>query len=99
MAVKKEMQKSELVAIISLVILLLSIVKQIDSICRTKYVLNSPLVSQNIVEEINKQFIFHAFISAIASIIGFILFSYKKYLWVIILVVLTLVSERYIYIF
>ncbi len=83
---------------ISLVVLLLTIVGQFISIYQTRYQIVSPIIPENLIWEINKQFIFIAFISTIITIAGLLLYFYEKYLWVIILIGITLVSERFIYI-
>lgn len=83
---------------ISLVVLLLSIVGQLISVYQTRYQLVSPLIPESTIWEITKQFIFIALVSAVCNIVGLILYFYEKYLWLIILVGLTLISERFIYI-
>jgi hypothetical protein len=82
---------------ISLIVLLLSAVGQFISIYQTSYQLVSPLIPKSTVWEISKQFIFIAFILTVSCIIGLVLYFYNKYLWVIILVVLTLIASRFVY--
>ena len=82
---------------VSLFVLLLSIVVQFISIYQTSYQLVSPLIPETLVWDISKQYIFTAFILTVMSIVGLLLFFYSKYLWVIILVVLTLIASRFIY--
>ena len=82
---------------VSLFVLLLSIVVQFISIYQTSYQLESPLIPETLVWDISKQFVFTAFILTVMSIVGLLLFFYSKYLWVIILVVLTLIASRFIY--
>jgi hypothetical protein len=94
----KKTRNLKTAAEISLVVLLLSIVGQLIAVYQTRYQLVSPLIPESAIWEICKQFIFTALISAIVSIIGLIFYFFEKYLWIIILVALTLVSERYIYI-
>jgi len=88
----------EIWARVSLVVLLFSIVRQLILVFQTWYQLVSPLIPKSFIWEIDKQFIFLACISTVCGLVGLIFYYYKKYLWIIILVVLTLVSERYIYI-
>ncbi len=83
---------------VSLTILLLYIVRQLVSIYQTRYQLLSPLIPENTIWEINKQFVFTALVSSVVSIAGLILYFFDKYLLVIILVVLTLIANRFIYI-
>jgi len=83
---------------VSLTILLLYIVGQLVSIYQTRYQLVSPLIPESIIWEINKQFVFTALISSIVTIVGLILYFFDKYLLVIILVVLTLIANRFIYV-
>ena len=83
---------------ISLVVLLLSVVGQLISVYQTRYQLVSPLIPESTIWEITKQFIFIALLPAVCSIVGLILYFYEKYLWLIILVGLTLISGRFIYI-
>lgn len=88
----------ELIAKITLVIIMLSVIGNLVAIYQTRYQLESPLLPKSIIYEINKQFIFHALVSAIVSVIAFILYIFEKYVWVIVLVVLTLIVSRYIYV-
>jgi hypothetical protein len=83
---------------ISIVFLLLSVVGQLISVFQTRYQLVNPLIPESTIWEITKQFIFIALVSALSSVAGLILYFYEKYLLVIILVGLTLLSERFIYI-
>ena len=82
---------------ISLIVLLLSIVGQFISIYQTSYQLVSPLIPQSTIWEISKQFIFTAFVLTVSCIIGLVLYFFDKYLWVIILVMLTLIASRFVY--
>jgi len=82
---------------VCLALLLLYIVIQVIDIFRAKYQLASPLIPKSTIWEINKQFVFNAAVATGAGIVGLILFSIKKYLFVIILVIVTLIAERYIY--
>jgi hypothetical protein len=92
----KENRNIKTAAKIALVVLLLTIVGQFISVYQTKYQLVSPLIPENTIWEINKQFIFTAFISTIICIVGLFLYFYEKYLWIIILIAITLLSERFI---
>lgn len=83
---------------VALVILLLNVVGQLATVYQTKYQLVSPLIPESTIWEINKQFIFHAIVSAIASIFGLLLYFFDKYLLVIILVALVLTADRFIYV-
>ena len=83
---------------VALVILLLNVVGQLATVYQTRYQLVSPLIPESTIWEINKQFIFHAIVSAIASIIGLLLYFFDKYLLVIILVALVLLADRFIYV-
>jgi hypothetical protein len=94
----REKRNMETGAKVSLVVLLFSVVSQLFSVYETRYVVVSPLIPESYIWQINKQFIFIAFISALTSIVGLAFYFFKKYLWVIILVVLTLAIERFIYI-
>jgi hypothetical protein len=88
----------KIAAKILLVVLLLSVVKQLIAVYQTRYQLVSPLIPESVIWKINNRFIFISLISTAASIAGLILYFFEKYLWVIILVLLTLLSQRYIYI-
>lgn len=83
---------------ISLTVLLLYIVGQLAAVYQTRYQLVSPIIRESIIWEINKQFILTAFVSAIISVVGLILYFFDKYLLVIVIVVLTLIANRFIYI-
>lgn len=82
---------------ISLVVLLLSVVVQFISIYQTSYQLVNPLIPQSLIWEISKQYIFKAFILTTSCTIGLIFYFYDKYLWLIILAVLTLIASRFVY--
>ena len=82
---------------ISLIVLLLLTVGQFISIYQTYYTLNSPLIPKDTIWQISKQYIFIAFIMTVSSTIGLLLYFYEKYLVVIVLVVLTLIASRFIY--
>ena len=82
---------------ISLIVLLLSIVGQFISIYQTSYQLVSPFIPQGAIWEISKQFIFRAFVLTVSCIMGLVLYFYNKYLWVIMLVVLTIIASRFVY--
>jgi hypothetical protein len=81
-----------------LIVLLLYIVGQLEAVYQTRYQLVSPLIPESIIWKISKQFIFTAFIAAIVSVIGLLFYFFGKHLLVIILVVLTLIACRFIYI-
>ena len=83
---------------VALVILLLNVVGQLATVYQTRYQIVSPLIPESTIWEINKQFIFHAIVSAIAAIIGLLLYFFDKFLLVIILVAMVLIAERYIYV-
>lgn len=83
---------------ISLTVLLLYVVGQLATVYQTRSQVVSPIIPESVIWEINKQFIFTAFVSAIISVVGLILYFFDKYLLVIVLVVLTLIANRFIYI-
>jgi hypothetical protein len=85
-------------ASVMLIILSLYIVAQLATTFQTSYQLVSPVIPRSAIWDINKQFVFVALVSAIANVIGLILYFFDKYMMVIILVVLTLTASRYIYI-
>jgi hypothetical protein len=82
---------------ISLVSLLLAIIAQFVSVYQTSYQLVSPVIPQSTVWEINRQFLFTAFVFAIACTVALLLYFYQKYWWVIIVVVLVLIAGRFMY--
>ena len=65
---------------VSLIILLFSIVGQFISIYQTGYQLVSPLIPQNTIWEISKQFVFTAFVLTLSCIVGLIFYFYDKFL-------------------
>lgn len=83
---------------VALVVLLLNVVGQLASVYQTRYQLISPLIPESTIWEINKQFIFHAIVSAVVSIAGLLLYFFDKYLLIIIMVALTLIADRFIYV-
>lgn len=82
---------------VSLVILLCSIVGQFISIYQTSHQLVTPLISENTIWEVSKQFVFTAFVFTLTCLVALILYFFDKFLWVIILVVLTLITSRFLF--
>jgi hypothetical protein len=70
---------------VALVILLLNVVGQLATVYQTRYQLVSPLIPESTIWEINKQFVFHAIVSAIASIVGLLLYFFDKYVQVFVI--------------
>ena len=83
---------------VALVVLLLNVVGQLAAVYQTRYQLVSPLIPESTIWEISKQFIFHAIVSACSSVVGLLLYFFEKYLFVIVLVSLILVADRFIYV-
>lgn len=79
---------------LALIILLLNVVFQLAAVYQTRYQLASPLIPDNMIWQVNKEFIFHAMVSAIASIIVLLFYFFDKYLFVIILVTMVLIADR-----
>lgn len=92
----KREKRLELIAKVALIILLLNVVGRLTTVYQTRYQLVSPLIPESIIWEINKRFVFNAFVSGIASVIGLLLYFFRKYLLVIILVALILIADRII---
>ncbi len=82
---------------IALVVLLFNVLRHVAAVYRTKLQMVNPLIPESITMEIIKQHVFHATVSTIASIIGLALFFFDKYLLVIILVALTIIADRFVY--
>ncbi len=82
---------------IALVVLLLNVLRHVAAVYQTKFQLVSPFIPESTTMEIIKQYVFHATFSTIASIIGLALFFFDKYLLVIILVALTIIADRFVY--
>ena len=83
---------------IALIVLLLNVIKHLVAIYQTRYQLITPLIHESTIWEINKQFVYHATVSACASVGGLFLYFFNKYLLVIILVGLMLIADRFIYV-
>lgn len=83
---------------VCLTVLILYIIEQLASVYQTRHQLASPLIPESTIWSINKQFIFKAFVAAIASVIGLILYFFEKHLLVIVLIALTLVAGQFIFI-
>ena len=83
---------------ISLVVLLIYVVGQLAAVFQTRYQLVSPVIPESLIWEISKQFVFTALVATIAGIVGLVLYFFDKFLLVIILVIITLIANRYIYI-
>jgi hypothetical protein len=94
----KNKRNLETGAKVSLIVILFSVVRQLAGVFQTRYQLVSPLIPESYIWQITKQSIFIALISVLVSIVGLIFYFYRRYLWVIILIILTLLTERFIYI-
>lgn len=94
----KKQKRLKTGAKIALVILLFNVVGQLAAVYQTRYQLVSPLIPEGTIWEISKQFILHAIVSACASVVGLLLYFFNKYLFVIILVGLILIADRFIYV-
>ncbi len=88
----------QVAAKISLAVLLFSVAGHLVAVFQTRYQLVSPLIPESTIWEITKQFIFFALVYSVSSIVGLVFYFYKKYLWVIILAVLTIIIGRFIYV-
>ncbi len=93
---KKEKLKKA--AQVCLIVLILYIIGQLSTVFQTRYQLVSPLIPESTIWQISKQFIFTALVASIVNVIVLILYFFEKYLLVIILVALTLIAGRFIYI-
>jgi len=90
--------KIKIGAIVCLIVLSLYIVGQLFNVYQTRYELTSPLIPESLIGEINKQFIFKAIVASVMLLIAGTLYFFKKHILVIVLVMLTLIASRYIYI-
>lgn len=93
---KKEKLKKG--AQVCLVVLILYIIGQLSTVFQTRYQLASPLIPESTIWQISKQFVFTALAATIVNVIVLILYFFQKYLLVIILVAVTLIADRFIYI-
>lgn len=82
---------------VALIVLLLDVIGQLAAVYQTRHQLVSTLIPARTIWEISKQFIFHAIVSACASVFALLLYFFSKYLLVIILVVVVLIAGRFIY--
>ena len=81
---------------IAMVILLLHIFSQLFSLIQAQDIVN-PLIPASIMLEMNKQFIFHILVASGISIISLFFYFFRKYLIIMILILLTFIVDRYIY--
>lgn len=93
---EKGKQPLKTAAKISLTILLLFMISQFLAIYQTIYQLKGPLVPGYTIGEINKQFVFKAFTGSVISLIALILYFFKQYIVIVMLVILTLIITRFI---
>ena len=98
MTEKNPNKNLKLASIVSLILLATYIGDLLLHVSQTKYQLVSPLIPRSLVWEINKQLLFTALVAAIAGIVALVLHFYKRYLLVMILVVVALIGCRYVYI-
>lgn len=87
--------KLRLWARISLVLLLLSIVRQFILIFQTQYQLNSPFIPQSEVLVIIKPWLYVGFITTLLSIVALLLYFFEKYSWVMVLSALALIGPHF----
>jgi hypothetical protein len=83
---------------IVLILMILNIIGQLANTYKTHYVLQSPLIPESMIWEVNKQFVFQAIFFGFVALIGLVLYFFNKYVYIIILFVLALIVSRYIYI-
>jgi hypothetical protein len=82
---------------LALIALLLNIVRYLIGTYRTEAQLTSPLIPSSTIWEINKHLIFLATISAVASVLGVVLYFYQKYLLIVIITIAVLVAGQFIH--
>ena len=82
---------------LSLMALLLYVILQLLATFQTQEELQSPMIPAQLIWEVNKQLVFTALVSGVSCFIALALYFFRKYLFVIILSLLTLTAARYIY--
>jgi hypothetical protein len=87
--------KLRLWARISLVVLLLSIVKQFIGILQIQYQLTSPFIPESGILSIVRLFLIVGLITTLVSIAGLLFYFLEKYKWVIILAALALIGTYF----
>jgi hypothetical protein len=83
---------------IALVLIMLNVVGQLATVYQTRHHLASPLIPESAIWQVNKQFVFLAIVSAVVSLLALLLYFFEKYVFVIVLVALTMIASRYIYV-
>src|SRR4030095_3290877 len=83
---------------LTLILTIILALAQLFSIYQNKRQLVSPVVPQNLVWTINKQFAFKAAVYFLTFIVGLVLYLKAKFVWAIILAVAAILITRFIYI-
>lgn len=98
MSSEKATANLKMVAKISLIVLSVFTVGQLAGVYQTRYQLVSPLIPEKTIWAINKQFVFAALVASSAGVIALLLYFFEKYLFVIILIGLTLMASEIVYV-
>ena len=83
---------------LALIVLNIFVLLQFVSMYQTEYQLVSPLVPRDIIWEINRNYAFMAFCLVVVNIIALLLFYWRKYIAVVILIAVAILASGYIYI-
>lgn len=90
--------KSNIVSKITLTTGTLATVLQFIYIRQNSYTLDSIMIPKTMIWEVNKQHIFFAFILTLGNFCGLLLYFFKRYLWAVVIVLISLLVIRYVYI-
>ncbi len=91
-------ERRKLLAQIALIVVTLATVLQFIYIRQNSYTLDSVIIPKTMIWEVNKQHIFFAFILTVGNLCGLILFFFKRYLWTVALILISLIVIRYVYV-
>src|ERR1700712_3430601 len=94
----KQQERHKLLAQISLIVLLFATLLQFVYIRQNSYSLDSIIIPKTIIWEVNKQHILFAFILTVGNLAGLMSYFFKRYLWTVAVILISLVAIRYVYI-
>ena len=89
-------RRLKICAIVCMGLLALFIISQFLSAYQARRELNSPLIPQSDVQQINEQYLLHGVVSSIMLLIAVGIYLIKRYWYAILLVAITLVGNQYL---
>ena len=94
----KQEESQKLLAKITLIILSFATLLQFVFIRQNSYSLDSIIIPKTLIWEVNKQHIFIVFILTLGNLIGLTFYFLRRYLWTFAIILICLITVRYVYV-